>query len=227
MASSVLGIDDEADPDVELEAVASVPIRVGAILLFFFSPPSSFSLSLWSRLIPLTELVVLRGVCGGVVMGIPVMKLIFPAAMLGIDPPTSVGLLIIVPAGWANDDWVATEDVEFDLVGEEGRMLELAATGAGGGEGATDKLEDVRWWCPPAGNGDGGAIDVGVAIGVFWEEEWAVLVIIGCLAVGVSPAYIWPSSPCANVNVEQNPSDDVMSKVCPSFDLWRVSSYLW
>jgi hypothetical protein len=95
---------------------------------------------------PLTELVVLLGVCGGVVIGMPVMKLRFPAAMPGIAPPTRVGLLIIPPDGWANEDWVATEDVEFDLVGDEGRILELTDTGAGGGDAATDRLDDVRWW---------------------------------------------------------------------------------
>ena len=54
---------------------------------------------------------------------------------------------------------------------------------------------------------------MGVAIGVFCEEDTAVLVMIGCFAVGTSPVYIWPSSPGAKVNVEQKPSEDVMSKV--------------
>jgi len=72
---------------------------------FFFSPPreaSSFSpdsLSLASLLTPLTELVVLRGVCGGVVIGIPVMKLTFPppAAIAGRLPATRGGLLMMDP----------------------------------------------------------------------------------------------------------------------------------
>jgi hypothetical protein len=73
-------------------------------------------------------------------MGIPVMKLIFPAAMLGMLPPTKVGLLMTVPAaGVAYDDCVATEDVELDRVGEEGRFI------PGGGDGATAMpLEEVR-----------------------------------------------------------------------------------
>ncbi len=53
----------------------------------------------------------------------PVAKLEVAAAMLGTVPDTRVGLLITVPAeGWcANEAWVATEDVEFDRVGDEGR----------------------------------------------------------------------------------------------------------
>jgi hypothetical protein len=141
---SFLGAAVEAGAKVAAAAFPSLPINVGAILRFFFSPPSSLSLSLWSLLIPLTELAVLLGVCGGVVIGIPPIKFILPAAIPGIDPPTSVGLLMIDPAGWAKDDCVATEEVEFDLVGDEGRMLELADTAVGGGDGATDKFDDVR-----------------------------------------------------------------------------------
>lgn len=61
---------------------------------------------------------------------------------------------------------------------------------------------------------------MGVAIGVFCEDETAVLLlIIGCFAVGTSPVYSWPSSPGAKVKVEQKPSEDVMSRVKPSVDL--------
>lgn len=82
-------------------------------------------------------------------------------------PPTSVGLLMIV------EDCVAIDEVEFERVGDEGRML------VAGGEGAADppreRLEEVRaWW-----KGDGGA----GAVGVFWVEG----VREGCLAVGTSP----------------------------------------
>ncbi len=78
---------------------------VGAILRFFFSPPSSLSLSLASLFTPLTLPDVLRGVCGGVVIGIPVMKLILPVAIPGILPETRLGLLITDPtAGFAYDD---------------------------------------------------------------------------------------------------------------------------
>jgi hypothetical protein len=66
-----------------------------------------------------------------------------PAAILGKLPPTKVGLLIIVPAAEAAyEACVAIEEVEFERVGEEGRIF----VGAGGGEGATERLEDVRWW---------------------------------------------------------------------------------
>jgi hypothetical protein len=42
-----------------------------------------------------------------------------------------------------------------------------------------------------AAKGEGGAIEVGVAIGVFCDDETAVLVpIVGCFAVGTSPVYI-------------------------------------
>jgi hypothetical protein len=43
------------------------------------------------------------------------------------------------------------------------------------------------WFDAPVGKGDGGAIEVGVAIGVFCDDETAVLLIMGCLAVGTSP----------------------------------------
>lgn len=39
---------------------------------------------------------------------------------------------------------VAIEEVEFDRVGDEGRIFGF--TDAGGGEGATERLEEVRWW---------------------------------------------------------------------------------
>lgn len=63
------------------------------------------------------------------------------AAILGTLLATNGGLLMIVPVGFANEDWVATEDVEFDRVGLEGRMLPLMTASLG--EGATG-FEDVR-----------------------------------------------------------------------------------
>jgi hypothetical protein len=94
---------------------------------------------------PLTLLVALRGVCGGVVIGgMPGRKPSpEPAATPGIVPDTRVGLLIIVPgAGVAYDACVAIEEVELERVGEDGRIV--GPWGAGGGDGATDILEDVR-----------------------------------------------------------------------------------
>jgi hypothetical protein len=71
-------------------------------------------------------------------MGIPVIKLMFPAAIVGRLPATKGGLLIMVPveAPGAYEDCVAIEDVEFDRVGEDG--LIVGPRGAGGGEGATE-----------------------------------------------------------------------------------------
>ncbi len=48
----------------------------------------------------------------------------------------------------------------------------------------------MRWWllAPDAGNGEGGAnTEVGVCMGVFWDEGGAVAGTVGCLAVGTSP----------------------------------------
>jgi hypothetical protein len=198
------------------------PTSVGATLRFFFSCPlSSRSLSPASRLTPLTLLVVLRGVCGGVVIGMLGIKPRgLPAPTPEMFPARSVGLLMIVPAAvLAYEAWVATEEVEFDRVGEDGRLGGPA--GAGGGDGATDKLDEVRWW--PERKGEGGAMtEVGVGSGVVWAEATALLM-DGCLAVGVSPVYTWPSSPGAKVRVEQNPSEEVISNVRPSMDLRTVS----
>ncbi len=121
-------------------AIPLLPTKVGAIRRFFLSwLPSSFSLSLASRFSPLTELVVLLGVCGGVVIGTPEMKPspTLPAAVTpGIVPATRGGLLIIVPgAGVAYDACVAIEEVELDRVGEECRIVE---PGTAGGDGAIE-----------------------------------------------------------------------------------------
>ena len=59
----------------------------------------------------------------------------------GSVPATSGGLLMIVPAAY--DCCVATEEVELERVGEEG--LILGPRGAGGGDGATETFDDVRW----------------------------------------------------------------------------------
>jgi hypothetical protein len=64
---------------------------------------------------------------------------------------------------------------------------------------------------------------VGVAMGVFCDEDIAEPLRNDRLADGTSSSYSWPSSPGAKVSVEQNPSDDVMSKVDPSVDLGFVS----
>lgn len=108
--------------------------------LFLGSLVSSFSLSLASLLAPAALPVVLRGVSGGEVMGTPPA---LPAAVrLGMVPPTRGGLLT-TPEG-TNDDCVATDEAELDLVGDEGRC-EAAAADAGG-EGAANELAELRCW---------------------------------------------------------------------------------
>lgn len=74
---------------------------MGAILRLLGGCESSFSDSLAapaSLFNPLTELVVLLGVCGGVAIESPDTKLEFAAAMLGTAPDMRGGLLMTVPA---------------------------------------------------------------------------------------------------------------------------------
>ena len=54
---------------------------------------------------------------------------------------------------------------------------------------------------------------------MFCEDDAAVEGMIGCLTVGTSPVYGWPSSPMEKVRVEQKPSEEVIRSVRPSFDL--------
>jgi hypothetical protein len=118
---------------------------VGAILLFFGAVPSSFSLSLVSPclLLPVWLFVVLRGVSGGVVIGTPVTLPELAAAIPGTLPTINDGF-VITPVG-AAEDTVAIEDVELDLVGEDG--LALTKEAAGGGDGAVKELAESRWRC--------------------------------------------------------------------------------
>ena len=63
------------------------------------------------------------------------LEFVLPCAIAPIVPPISVGFEITVPVGpgmGAEEACVAIEEVEFERVGEEGRML----PGIGGGEGA-------------------------------------------------------------------------------------------
>jgi hypothetical protein len=136
-----------------------------------------------------------------------------------MDPATSGGLLITVfeaPGCWKNEEAVAVEDVEFDLVGDDGRpvtvavvepdgpgAVEIIAAGVGSdpgnvefvneldavaeGKGSGRKgLDCVRWW-PVPGKGEGGAMDeVGVGIGVFCDESEAVWIMNEALVVAGS-----------------------------------------
>lgn len=99
-----------------------VSMSVGAMRLFLGSFGSSFSPSLASLLVPATLPVVLLGVSGGVVMGTPVTLPELAAAIPGTFPEIRGGLLM-KPVGTVLDCvvMVAMEDVEFDLVGDDGR----------------------------------------------------------------------------------------------------------
>ena len=137
---------------------------------FLGSLPSSFSLSLASLFVPATLPAALLGVSGGVVNGTPVTLPEFAAAMLGTFPVMSEGLLTTLVFGTV-DVWVAIEDAELDLAGEEGRggAVDVDA----GGEGAVKELTELRCWCcDPLGKGDGGAnVVVGVGCGVLWFDD--------------------------------------------------------
>ena len=134
----------------------------------------SFSLSLASRslLTPAVAVcsalpLLLRGVSGGVVMGTPVTLPEWAAAMDGMLPPISGGLLMTL------EDCVAIEEVEFERAGDVGRTLVKDAVAetvpVGGGDGAANELAEFRcWW--PCGKGDGGAntaVGVGTGVGLF------------------------------------------------------------
>jgi hypothetical protein len=133
---------DTAQPLFLQEALGSVT-RVGAMRLFFDSFFSSFSSSLASRLVPvvLGTAGVFFGVSGGVVNGTPVTLAELVAVIAGTFPEMRGGLLTIV-AGMA-EDCVATEDVELDRVGEEGRCVGAAVDAVdAGGDGAVNELAE-------------------------------------------------------------------------------------
>lgn len=90
-------------------------------------------------LLPTTELALLLGVCGGVLLAKPPTP---AAAKPGSVPAIIVGLLITVPrAGVAYEACVATEDVELERVGEVGRK---EGRGMVCGEALAIGLEGVR-----------------------------------------------------------------------------------
>lgn len=71
-------------------------------------------------------------------------------------------------------------------------------------------------------------VPVGVGVGVEWFDDCAALTLI---AAGIAcrlldargPVYFSPSSPELKLIAEQNPSEDVISKVDPSLDLHIIS----
>lgn len=95
---------------------------------------SSFSPSVASLFAP-AAILALPGVSGGVVMGTPVTLPELVAVMLGTLPPMRGGLLI-------TEACVATDEVEFDLVGDGGRAFTKDVVG--GGEGAVNEAPELR-----------------------------------------------------------------------------------
>lgn len=84
----------------------------------------------------------LRGVSDGIVTGTP--EALPPLAAVSAGRlPASSGLLPTTLLGTA-DDCVATDDAEFDLVGDEGRW-ETGGAVAGGDE-AVNELAELRCW---------------------------------------------------------------------------------
>lgn len=110
---------------------------------------------------PLTELGQLAidiGVIGGVHKGRPAGAE-FVAATLGTLPIVGVGLLAIMPAGVCiNDDCVAIDEFELDLLGLTGRTA-----AAGEGEGA--RMEE-EWGF----TGEAAEAAVGVGTGDGWDD---------------------------------------------------------
>lgn len=153
-------------------------------------------------------------------MGIPPTGPEFVAARLGTADMEGVGAFItpMSPALAANDEAVAMLDTELLRVGLPGRagMKELGDAG--------NPAEGCRVI--------GGAVAVvavgiwdvvGVGVGVEWFEVRDVAVSIeGVCACRDSltsgPVYFSPSSPVAKVKDEQNPSDELINNVEPSFD---------
>lgn len=120
----------------------------------------------------------MRGVSGGVVAGIAITLPELAAARPGTLPPIRVGFV-----STAEDDCVATDEVELERAGDWGGALTKDAVGAGGGEGAV-KDPEFRWlW-----KGDGGAKapEVGVNAEGFWTEGVPVADVALFLSPGAS-----------------------------------------
>lgn len=109
---------------------------VGAILLFLGSFASSLSASSASLFVPALTAGAAMGVSGGVVRSTPDPLPELVAVMEGTLPLIRGGLLMI-PEGC-----VATEDVELDLAGDDGRCSGPAEVE--GGDGAVRELAELR-----------------------------------------------------------------------------------
>jgi hypothetical protein len=96
-----------------------------------------------------------NGVCGGVVIGMPITAPELAAATLGTLPRVGVGLLVMVKLDDCDcspkESCVAIEDVDEVRVGLSGRT--------GGAEGAVDGVGRILF-------STGAVEDVGVGVGV-------------------------------------------------------------
>jgi hypothetical protein len=147
--------------------------------------------------------------------------------MLGTDDIAGVGAFMLLwsPAPGAKDEAVAMLDTELLLVGLPGR--------AGTNElGEAGKPADG---CLCIGGAVAVAVAdmlpvVGVGVGVELFDAWPPVVLIaagvccGRLWTANGPMYFSPSSPGANVMDEQKPSEDVISSIEPSLDLFICQS---
>lgn len=121
------------------------------------------------RTLPLTELGPLTtpviGVCGGVVHG-RLEKDEFAAVTPGIVPTEGVGLLVMVP------EHVATEELELDLVGVGGRIVDGCVLGvvlrAGTGPGEFDGTKPGGGCFSTKG---GAVVAIGVGVGVACADD--------------------------------------------------------
>lgn len=78
-------------------------------------------------------------------IGTPVTLPELVAVSPGTLPPMSGGLLTTLVG--TVDDWVAMDEVEFDLAGEWGRCM-LNDDVDAGGDGAVKDVAELRcWWC--------------------------------------------------------------------------------
>lgn len=145
----------------------------------------------------------------------------FAAANPGIEDMAGVGAFMTLesPAPGAKEDAVAILETELLLVGLPGRagMIELGEAG--------NPAEGCFCIAGAVAVAVTGMLDVvGVWVGVEWFDDCDAVVLIegvwwcrDWLARG--PVYFSPSSPGAKVSDEQNPSEELISRVDPSLDL--------
>jgi hypothetical protein len=146
--------------------------------------------------------------------------------MPGKDPMLGVGALKTLEslAVGANEDAVAMLETELLLVGLPGLTgtKELGEAGKAAGGCFTGAVTVVEADMLPV---------VGVGVGVEWLDDCDAAVLMegvcwfrdwGWLASG--PLYFSPSSPELNVKEEQNPSEELIRSVDPSWDLHLVST---